>query len=34
MRLICNKFEFGFIFVKFEVVVEYINRNVYKESKR
>lgn len=34
MRLICNKLEFGFILVKFEVAAEHTNRNVYKESKR
>lgn len=34
MILIPNKHEFGFVFVKFEVAAERINRNVSKDSKR
>lgn len=34
MILIPNKHGFGFVFVKFEVAAERINRNASKDSKR
>lgn len=33
VRLICNNLEFRFVLVNFEVVAEYTNKNVQKDSK-